>query len=272
MPCRHTRVVPEVIANGLRASYEVAGKGPDVLLIHGWMASKRYWHEAGKRLPGFRIWALDLYGYGDSEKPATGYTLDGYAKFVTDFLDKAGIKKTAIIGHSMGGAVAAWTAISAPKKFRALGLVDAALAGITRTPPPWSAEPLMRMFMRLTDTSRSLGRMTIAGMFGVKAPESDIILEEVRKGDVRAASLCGDMMSRQTDWRGLSKLKLPAMAVFGGNDFLVNRGMDKDIKSLMPGAEMWYIEDCGHIPMLERPDEFYTVLKTFLERHRTRPI
>ncbi len=270
MPCRHTRVVPEVVANSLRASYEVAGKGPDVLLIHGWMASKRYWHEAGRRLPGFRIRALDLYGYGDSEKPATGYTLDGYAKFVTDFLDKAGIKKTAIIGHSMGGAVAAWTAISAPERFWALGLVDAALAGIARTSPPWSAEPLMRMFMRLADTSRNLGKMTIAGMFGVKAPESDIILEEARKGDVRAASLCGDMMSRPTDWNGLRVLESPALVVYGKDDFLVARGMDEEIESLLPKAELLYLEQCGHLPMLEKPGDFYSILRTFLEKNRPR--
>ena len=267
-PPRDTFDVKNVVVNGLRAAYEVGGEGPDVLLIHGWMASKRYWSEAGRRIPKFRIWALDLYGFGDSEKPAKGYTLDGYSNFAKGFLDAVGVKKAAIVGHSMGGAVAAFTAISAPQRFWALGLVDAALAGITRTPPPWSAEPVMRMFMRLADTSKSLGQMTITGMFGVGGPEGRIILEEARKADVRAASLCGEMMSKPTDWSGLRGLKAPAVMVYGADDFLVNRGMDGEIGSLLPKISTRYIEDCGHLPMLEKPGEFYRILNSFLEESK----
>jgi pimeloyl-ACP methyl ester carboxylesterase len=266
-PPGDTTGVKNVLVNGLRAAYEVSGEGPDVLLIHGWMASKRYWSEASQRIPKFRIWVIDLYGFGDSEKPAKGYTLSGYSNFVKGFLDAVGVKKAAIVGHSMGGAVAAFTVLSAPQRFWALGLVNAALAGITRTPPPWSAEPVMRMFMRLADTSRSLGQMTITGMFGVGGPEGRIILEEARKADVRAASLCGEMMSKPTDWRGLSELNIPAMMVYGEDDFLVNRGMDDEIKSLLPSAKAYYIESCGHLPMLEAPDRFYRILQVFLEHN-----
>jgi pimeloyl-ACP methyl ester carboxylesterase len=267
-PPGDTTGVKNVLVNGLRAAYEVKGEGPDVLLIHGWMASKKYWNEANQRIPMCRIWALDLYGFGDSEKPATGYTLDGYTKFVKGFLDAVGVKKAAIVGHSMGGAIASFTAISSPQRFWALGLVDAALAGITRAPPLWSAEPVMRMFMRLADTSRSLGQMTITGMFGVGGPEGRIILEEARKADVRAASLCSEMMSRPTDWSGLRGLKVPAIMVYGADDFLVDRGMDKEIGSLLPRIASSYIEDCGHLPMLEKPDEFYGILDSFLEENR----
>ncbi len=259
--------VKHVIAKGLRIAYEVEGEGSDVLLIHGWMASKRYWHEAAKRLPGFRIWALDLFGYGDSEKPVAGYSLEGYAGSVLAFLDAVKVKKCAIVGHSMGGAIAAWSAISGPRRFWALGMVDAALAGIMRTPPPWSSEPMMRMFMRLADTSKSFGNMTITSMFGVRVPESRVILEEARKADIMAASLCGEMMSKPTDWGGLRKLKIPSMMVYGEDDFLVSRGMDCEIESSLSGVEAHYIKGCGHLPMLERPKEFYDILRVFLEEN-----
>lgn len=255
-----------ILVNGLRAAYEVGGKGPDVLLIHGWMASKRYWHEAGDHLPKFRIWALDLYGYGDSEKPAIGYTLEEYSAFLIRFLDSVKVTKCAVVGHSMGGAIAARAVIEEPSRFWALGLVDAALAGIIRTPQPWSSEPLMRMFMRLADTSRSFGHMTITGMFGVRAPESRIILEEARKADIMAASLCGEMMSKSTDWGGLERLRVPSVMIYGEEDFLTARGMDREIASLLPRVETHYIKDCGHLPMLEKPEDFYGILRNFLER------
>lgn len=257
----------QVLVNGIRTAYDMAGDGPDVVLVHGWMASKRYWQEASRRLPGFRVWALDLYGFGDSEKPANGYTLDGYAVFLEGFLDTIGIKKAAIIGHSMGGAVVAWTAVRSPERFWALGLVDAALAGIAGPPPAWSTEPVMRMFMRIADTSRGFGRMTIKGMFGVNEPESRIILEEAQKADVRSAAASGNMMSKPTDWSSLGKLKVPALVVYGEDDFLVARGMDREIESLLR-VKTNYLADCGHLPMLEQPKAFYDTLGAFLEKHR----
>jgi len=259
--------VLQVLANGIRTAYDVAGDGPDVVLVHGWMASKRYWQEASRKLPGFRVWTPDLYGFGDTEKPGNGYTLDGYAKFLEGFLDAVGVKKAAIIGHSMGGAVVAWTAIRSPQRFWALGLIDAALAGITGPPPAWSAEPVMRLFMRIADTSRGFGRMTIKGMFGVREPESRIILEEAQKADVRAAAASGTMMSKPTDWGPLGGLKVPALVVYGENDFLVARGMDKEIESLLK-VEADYLEDCGHLPMLEQPKTFYHTLAAFLDEHK----
>ena len=254
------------MAGKLRAAYDVGGKGPDVLLIHGWMASKMYWHEAVGRLPGHRVWSLDLFGYGDSDKPDRGYDLDNYSRFVLEFLDAVGVRKCAVVGHSMGASVAAWTAIAIPQRFRAMCLVDPALAGVSTAPSRWASEPVIGFMMRLAGASTAFGHMTIKSMFGVRDPDSMIILDEARKADVRSAAFCGDMMSRQTDWRDLSKLELRAMVVFGENDFLVGRGMDKEFESLMPDAEIRYIEDCGHIPMLERPEEFYAVLKSFLER------
>jgi len=240
------------------------------LLIHGWMASKRYWHEAVDRLPGHRIWSLDLFGFGDSEKPVNGYDLDSYARFVLEFLDETDVKNCAIVGHSMGGSVAARTCIASPERFRALCLVDPALAGIATAPSRWATEPMIGFMLRLAGASIGFGQMTVKSMFGLGDSESMMIIEEAEKADVRGAASCGDMMSRKTDWGGLSELNLPALILFGENDFLVDRGMDEDIKSLMPKAELRHIKDCGHMPMLEKPDEFYDILWRFLGRRASR--
>ncbi len=256
----------QTLVGKIRAAYDVAGDGPDVLLVHGWMASRRYWHRAPASLEGFRLWMLDLYGYGDSEKPMTGYTLDEYADFILDFLDIVKVKKVAIVGHSMGGSIAAWTVLKRPNSFTAICLVDAALSGRVTTPPKWYAEPIMRSFMRLADTSVNLGRMTVKSIFGVGDPESKMMLEEARKSDIRAATMCGDMMSTPTDWNGLRELRIPALTVYGTEDFLMTRGTPEDVISLLYDPEPHYIEDCGHLPMLEKPEEFYRILLSFLER------
>jgi len=267
LPCRLTSGVPQSIVNGIRTAYDVAREGPDVLLVHGWMASRRYWHEARDRLTGFRIWAVDLYGYGDSEKPVSGYTLDSYAAFLAGFLDSQHMEKVAIVGHSMGGAVAAWAALRFPRRFWALSLVDAALAGLARPPPVWTAQPLMRTFMRLADLSKRLGVMTVKGILGLDEKQSLMVFEEARKADVRAALECGEMMSTPTDWRGLKSLDVPTLVVYGEDDFLTDQDVDHRMRSLLPRAAFNYVPDCGHLPMLEKPKEFYGLLLSFLAKN-----
>jgi pimeloyl-ACP methyl ester carboxylesterase len=86
--------------------YEVLGRGRPVILIHGWLGSWRYWIPTMQQLSvKYRLYALDLWGFGDTEKDATRYSFASQVKLLTDFMDKMGITKAAIVGHSLGAAV-----------------------------------------------------------------------------------------------------------------------------------------------------------------------
>jgi len=122
--------------------------------------------------------------------------------------------------------------------------------------------------MQMADTSRKIGSITIKSIFGVREFESDIILEEARKADIRAAMLCGDMMSKPINWQGLGNLAMPIQVIYGETDFLLNRGIDKEIKSIIPKAIFNYIPSCGHLPMLENPSLFYKTLYAFLNENK----
>jgi len=68
--------------------YEVGGDGEDVVLLHCWAGSKEYWKWTVQALiPHFRVYALDLKGFGDSDKPKDGYTMEDYSRLVAEFLD-----------------------------------------------------------------------------------------------------------------------------------------------------------------------------------------
>ncbi len=94
--------------NGLRLHYQVEGQGPDVLFIHGWASSRRMWTHLSTGLAAtHRCWALDLPGFGDSEKPAPDwYSIANYTTLLAAFLRAVGIERADMVGHSMGGMIA----------------------------------------------------------------------------------------------------------------------------------------------------------------------
>ena len=88
--------------------YEVLGRGRPVILLHSWVGSWRYWIPTMQQLQlKYKVYALDLYGYGDSVKNPQKYTLEHQVQLLEDFVEKLGIAKVALIGHGLGALVGA---------------------------------------------------------------------------------------------------------------------------------------------------------------------
>jgi pimeloyl-ACP methyl ester carboxylesterase len=88
--------------------YEVLGRGEPVVFIHGWLGSWRYWWPSMQALSSrHRSFAFDLWGYGDSSKDQTSYTLPSYVEMIDQFINQLGIMKpVTLIGHSLGAVAA----------------------------------------------------------------------------------------------------------------------------------------------------------------------
>ncbi len=97
-----------VVVDGELVHYEVLGRGRPVILLHGAIGSWRYWVPLLQRLQqSYRLYALDLFGFGDSAKNPTHFTLDKQVELVQSFMDELGVPKAALIGHGLGALVAA---------------------------------------------------------------------------------------------------------------------------------------------------------------------
>jgi pimeloyl-ACP methyl ester carboxylesterase len=91
--------------NGDLVHYEVLGRGRPVILLHSWVGSWRYWIPTMQQLQlKYRVYALDLFGYGDSAKN-TKYTLEHQVALLENFIEHLGIGKCALIGHGLGALV-----------------------------------------------------------------------------------------------------------------------------------------------------------------------
>ena len=112
--------------DGARISYETSGNGSlPLVLLHGWGGSASYWREMVSQLDlaGLRVIVPSYRGHGDSDKAATGYTLDQLAKDVLAVADTAGAQRFVLVGFSMSGKFAQYIAAVHPQRVRGLVLI-----------------------------------------------------------------------------------------------------------------------------------------------------
>jgi len=106
-----------ITIDGDLVHYEKLGRGRPIVLIHSWLGSWRYWIPLMQQLHlKYSVYAIDLMGFGDSTKNPQRYHLARQVELLTQFLDQLGIPKTALIGHGLGGMVAAEFALKNPDK------------------------------------------------------------------------------------------------------------------------------------------------------------
>ena len=87
--------------------YRVIGGGPPVVLVHGWLSSSRVWERLASRLAErFTVYTLDLKGFGESDKPASGYGVRYGSRLLYAFCAHFGLARAAVVGHDIGGAMA----------------------------------------------------------------------------------------------------------------------------------------------------------------------
>src|SRR5215208_4100390 len=104
--------------------YGVAGGGSPVVLVHGWLSSSKVWEQLVARLAQrFTVYTLDLSGFGDSDKPISGYGVRNGSRLLYAFCAHFGITRAAVVGHDLGGALAAKLAADHPDLVGRLVLV-----------------------------------------------------------------------------------------------------------------------------------------------------
>jgi pimeloyl-ACP methyl ester carboxylesterase len=118
--------MPTARVNGIGVHYQVVGRPPDVVMIHGLSSNLAFWH-LRFALPlsrRFRATTYDLRGHGYSDTPPAGYSSAEMAKDLCGLLDHLGIERAHLVGHSFGAAVALHFAVLFPRRVRTLTLAD----------------------------------------------------------------------------------------------------------------------------------------------------
>ena len=226
--------------------YEVTGSGEPLILIHGLCASRRWWR---KNVPilarHFRVYTLDLIGFGNSQAKE-GFVLDVAAQAVHDWMVDRGIPRARVIGHSMGGRIAAELAVDYPETVEQLILVDAPLF-------PFNHSLLRQgwgMLYSLRYTPLDLLRVVIADTLQLGLwPTIKIGLQ----------IMASDLTEK------LAQLHIPTLIIWGDQDTIVPLRLGEALADVLVPQQFVVLPGVGHTPMWERPEQFNELALTFLK-------
>jgi pimeloyl-ACP methyl ester carboxylesterase len=224
--------------------HEAHGSGPPLVLIHGLCGSTRWWRRNLSALAAsHRVYVVDLAGFGGSH--ASRFVLEDAAATLRGFLAGAGVPRADVIGHSMGGLVAAELAADYPEAVDRLVLVDA--AGL----------PLARSFAEQA--------------FGVlrAAPRIPLGLYPVLVDDTRRAGLVSTLrlahrLAGADLSRKLGSIAAPTLVVWGEDDTIVPLRVGVALAQAIPHARIEVLPHAGHVPMWETPDTWNRLVLSFL--------
>ena len=275
--------VQYVTIHGYRRAYVKAGSGPAVLLIHGIGDSSDTWRPVVERLAEhYTVIAPDLLGHGRSEKPRADYSVAGYANGMRDLLSVLEVDRVTVVGHSLGGGVAAQFAYQFPDRCERLVLVGS--GGVGRTVSPLlrvAAVPGVEALMPLLGlppirfASRLGAEMlrVFDTALGRDAEEILAVFDALPNTEARRVIL--RTLRSSIDWRGqvitmLDRAYLaegvPTLIVWGRRDAIIPLGHGRLIHTVMPGSELEVFDEAGHFPHHTDPDRFVRVLREFMER------
>ena len=262
---------------GATVNYAEIGEGEPIVFVHGISGSWQNWLE---NLPhasrSHRAIALDLPGFGASPMPSWPIDMFAYGRMLHDFCEKLDIGRDAtLIGNSMGGLVAAEAVLTEPSRFARLALVSA--AGFINT---WLPHERGRATSHAWNTfGRPFGAAArffvthrrarwLMFRFAIRYPgrlRKELLWEQMASGvpcpgfaDALDAVLEYDARDR------LEEIQIPTMIVWGTDDWVIPSAAAFSYNRRIPHSRLAIFEHTGHVPQLERPVRFNTVLDEFL--------
>ena len=238
-----------VIGDGL-VHYEAIGRGRPLVFVHGWLGSWRYWVPTMEDLSSkHRTYALDLWGFGDSDKRTQSYSVNAYVELLDRFLDKLGVVRPELVGHALGGVIALLFASQASDQVEQVVGVSVPLMGAA----------VGRQLSNLSANGDTLARLVARR---AKFPEVEM---EVHKTDSAVVAKSVNSSMTVDLRRVLPTVDIPVLLVHGRDDPLIRPPQNEWLQDCRDNVRAILIEGAHHFPMLEERTKFNRLLKDFLE-------
>jgi pimeloyl-ACP methyl ester carboxylesterase len=254
-----------VLVFGQMIHYFDVGNGPVVVLLHGLGSRKEDWLPVIEPLAQkYRLLVPDQIGFGRSDKPLLDYSIQTYVDFLNEYLRQLRVEKASLVGESLGGWIAGMYAeeLSSGSHLipvEKLVLVDA--AGLKQDTPIPNLNPSSLADMRglmeavFYDTSW-LNEDALRKIFTDKLATKD--------GYTVRSILSNPELGAQRLDDKLSNIKVPTLVAWGKQDKLLPIASGERYTAGISGAKMVSFDKCGHVPAIEKTEEFVTAVRAFL--------
>ena len=249
--------------NGIKINYEEKGEGDIIVLLHGWGSNIKLFANLIELLSKkYRVVAMDMPGFGESQEPPSAWCVDDYADFVIDFMKDYDTKNLMLLGHSFGGRVIIKlnSRKNLPFEITKVILVDS--AGIL--PPKSNKKSFRTRWYKFCRSILSIG------IVQKLAPDA---LEKLRvkygSADYAAASPLMRQVLVKTVNEDLEPLlpniKCPTLLVWGVNDTATPLSDGEKMEKLIPDAGLVKLENAGHYSFLDQQYTFNKVMCSFMK-------
>ncbi|WP_421989867.1 alpha/beta fold hydrolase [Qipengyuania sp.] len=264
-----------VDAGGVKTRYIRSGdrSAPPLIFLHGTGGhAEAFLRNLEAHAEHYNTYLIDYLGHGWTEKPDYDYEMPQYCKHLADTMDALGIERAAICGESMGGWIAAWFAIQHPDRVERLILNT--MGGATMNPtvmktvydktlaavenPETHTRPRLEWLMAdpsvVTDDLVAC-RQRIYEQPAMKGAIEHILCLQVEEPRRR------NLMTEEN----MSKIKAPTLVIWTSKDPTASTDVGKMIADWIPGAQFVVMENCGHWPQYEKPEEYNRICLSFLQ-------
>jgi pimeloyl-ACP methyl ester carboxylesterase len=230
---------------GHAVHYRVVGEGDPLILVHGLSGSTRWWVRNIAALAAeYQVHLVDLPGFGAMRRLRRHFVLAEAASWLAAWMEAVGLKEANLVGHSMGGYVCLRLAAQRPEAVRRLVLV--APAGVP------AGRSLFGHLVPLLLAARHM----MPSFLPVLAYDA------IRTGPVALWRVARELLAEDVR-EDLQYIDTPALMIWGEKDPLVPPSVGHLLQSEIAGSQLLVLQNAGHVPMFDRPQEFNAALLAF---------
>ncbi len=251
--------------------YLEGGTGETIIMLHGFGANKDNWLRfAGHFTPHYRVIIPDIPGFGESSKPENAkYTIASQVERLHLLVRAWQLKEFHIVGNSMGGAIAGAYAATYPEAVKTLALFD---SGGVRSPVKGKRELLLEKGVNLfiiknVDDYDKLLDLNFYKPIKIPSIVKNYLAKEAAKDAAHNAKIFNEITA--ADFFALedklNRIKAPALILWGDTDHVIDISSLPIFEKKIKNARTAIIKECGHLPMLEKPEETAAIYRDFLK-------
>lgn len=276
----------------LKSEKRNTSKKKNVLFIHGLGSSSDRWLDIPDALSRYYypIIAVDLIGFGGSDKPVTvDYTIEYFSKFIRDFIDCKQIwrnddsddddsddddddddsRKTIIVGHSLGGYIAAKVAIEGQDLIEKLVLIDS--SGMLKEPTPLLEQYLNAALNPSFENVKNVFEQMLGNPALLNPGIVDVFIKRINLAGAKYAfkSAFENSTKKNIELSELQRIEnIPALIICGAADKLIPVAHSKRFNKVLKHSQLQIIENTGHTPFSEKPSIVFDIMRIFLTNNK----
>lgn len=250
-----------IVLDNRLVHYELVGRrGQPVIFLHSWLGSWRYWLPTMEYVSErYRAYALDFWGFGESDRRESAFSISEYVDMVRRFLENMGMSRVVLVGHGLGGMVAIRAAAENPHLFAKVMTINAPIDGsqLQSVAKPGAFSRLLGRSNPTNVWTRQIREMKLSD----SVIQKEIIDDTESLSEQLVASVLNSILETNLG-PDLAQLETPLLALYGERDTLVTpEKFDDESRTF---KQILTLPKSAHFPFLDQPTIFYRALMDYL--------